>query len=56
MIGSTREALEQIDDIEQRGEDLSEWEQQFIDSVSAQEKLTYGQRAIIARIHEQKVR
>ncbi len=56
MIGSQREAIEQITDIEERAQELTDWESQFIDSVSRQEKLTFKQREIISRIHSEKVR
>lgn len=56
MIKSQREASEQITDIEERGNGLSDWEDQFIDSVSRQEKLTFKQREIIDRIHTEKVK
>ncbi len=56
MIKSTRECLQMIEDIEEHADDLTEWEQQFIDSVCRQEKLSYKQREIIDRIHREKVK
>lgn len=56
MIKSQSECRDMIEDIEERGSDLSEWEEQFIDSVSRQEKLTFKQREIIDRIHTEKVK
>lgn len=55
MINSQREAREQIDDIEERGEGITDWEGTFIDSVSRQETLTYVQREFIDRIHRDRV-
>jgi len=56
MIKSTDECLQMIDDIEERGENLTEWEQGFTESVSGREKLTYPVREIIDRIHRERVK
>ena len=57
MINSQRESREMIDDIEERGAGLSDWEQKFIDSVSRQNAdLSVKQREIIDRIHTESLR
>ena len=56
MIKSQREARDQITDIELRGTGLSDQEENFIDSVSNQEKLSFKQREIIDRVHTEKVK
>ncbi len=58
MYKSMRECAEMIDEIEERGRDLSEWEEQFIDSLSssASRHLSNKQRETIDRIHSEKVK
>lgn len=56
MYKSMRECADMIEEIEDRGVGLTDWEDQFIDSVSDKETLSPKQREIIDRIHEEKVR
>jgi len=56
MIHSQRELEDMLDTIEQRGENLTDWESQFVDSMTRQEgNFSYKQATVIDRIYEQKV-
>ena len=55
MIKSQRECLQMIDEIEQRGVDLTEWETDFIDSVSLRTKFSNPQKEVIDSIYNEKV-
>lgn len=55
MYKSMSECASMIEDIEERGRGLTDWEEKFIDDVGGKEKLTPKQREIIDRIHSEKV-
>ncbi len=55
MINSEQESRVMIEEIEDRAEGLSDWEEQFVDSLGRVDKLSVKQREIIDRIHEQRV-
>lgn len=56
MINSQRETAEMLEEIENLvcSSDLSQWEHDFLDSVSRQDKWTPKQREIIDRIYREK--
>ena len=46
-----------ISEIEQRGDDVSDWESQFLDSLNRQDhNLSYKQLETIDRIYQQRVK
>lgn len=56
MIHSQQELDEMLEDIEQRGERLSDWETRFLDDMMRQTgNFTSNEAKVIDRIHGQKV-
>jgi len=55
MINSQQECRLMIAEIEESGENLTDWESQFIDSVVTVDNLSVKQREIIDRIHDKTV-
>ena len=54
MYKSMKECGEMIDDLLENGRGLTEWEENFLDSIWGKEELTPKQREVLDRIFQEK--